>query len=105
MVNTVENGIGKKRYAIWSGDESLDQKELIRNVFNNEDNFNITNVDLSIGIDPIMGDIVMNKNELAIIRGGWKDRHDIYYYDNLDYNKVCSINININGITNKNINN
>lgn len=71
----------------------------------NEDNYKKTNIDLNIGLDPIMGDIIANKDEYPIIRGGWKDRHDIYYYDNLDYNKVSSINININGITQKNINN
>ena len=49
FVNFMENGIGKKRYAIWSGDESLDQKELIRNVFNNEDNFNGSRIKIILG--------------------------------------------------------
>ena len=90
---------------IQSNVEGIDSVDLFFVSKSNEDNYKNTNIDLNIGIDPIMGDIIASKDEYPIIRGGWKDRHDIYYYDNLDYNKVCSINININGITNKNINN
>ena len=91
--------------SIMSQLDGIDSVDLFFVSKQNEENYINTNIDLNIGIDPIMGDIIAAKDEYPIIRGGWKDRHDIYYYDNLDYNKVCSINININGITNKNINN
>lgn len=32
-----------------------------------------------VGIDPILGDIVVGKNELVILRGGWKNRNDVYF--------------------------
>lgn len=32
-----------------------------------------------VGIDPILGDIVIGKNELVILRGGWKNRNDVYF--------------------------
>lgn len=41
----------------------------------------------SIGIDPVLGDIIINKqtdkrkSQLAILRGGWTDRNGIYYYE------------------------
>ena len=36
--NFAEDGAGKKRYAIWSGDESSDAKDKIREVYNRKDN-------------------------------------------------------------------
>jgi hypothetical protein len=36
--NFVEHGPGKKRYAIWSGDESPETKDRIREVYNRKDN-------------------------------------------------------------------
>ena len=41
----------------------------------------------TIGIDPLLGDILINKdsdrrkNQLAILRGGWSDRNGVYYND------------------------
>lgn len=34
-----------------------------------------------IGIDPVMGDLLFNANELPIIRGGWRDRNGVMYSD------------------------
>jgi len=40
-----------------------------------------------LGIDPVLGDIIINKqtdrrkSQLAILRGGWADRNGIYYYE------------------------
>lgn len=31
------------------------------------------------GLDPILGDIIFDANEIPIIRGGWKDRNGVYY--------------------------
>jgi superfamily II DNA or RNA helicase len=47
--NFLEHGIGKKRYAIWSGDENIEEKELIRTVFNSEDNFNGSKIKIILG--------------------------------------------------------
>lgn len=60
---------------------------------------------LIYGLDPVLGDIVVNSNELAIIRGGWSDRNYTYYNETLDSNGLGPINIMFVGITEQNINN
>lgn len=60
---------------------------------------------LVLGIDPILGDIVVKNDELAIIRGGWSDRNGTYYNQTVDDGGLCPININFVGETEKNINN
>jgi len=57
------------------------------------------------GLDPILGDIVVNNDELAIIRGGWTDRNGTYYNETTDGGGLCPINIMFVGETEKNINN
>lgn len=32
-----------------------------------------------IGIDPILGDIVIGQNEIVILRGGWTNRNDVFF--------------------------
>jgi len=59
------------------------------------------NKDTIIGLDPVHGDIVVNKDEYAIMRGGWKDRNDVYYNENMDINGLSSINVIFDGVTNK----
>lgn len=46
-----------------------------------------------IGIDPILGDIIFEPDELPIIRGGWYDRNNIYYSEDIDGNQMKSVNI------------
>ncbi|MCK9476338.1 MAG: hypothetical protein M0R46_10480 [Candidatus Muirbacterium halophilum] len=46
-----------------------------------------------IGLDPILGDIIFEPNEIPIIRGGWFDRNELYYSDNIDGNGLKSVNI------------
>jgi hypothetical protein len=48
---------------------------------------------LVLGIDTTYGDIIMGKNEYALIRGGWRDRDNNYYDDNIKTNGLSSINI------------
>lgn len=60
---------------------------------------------LIYGLDPVLGDIVVESNELAIIRGGWSDRNFTYYNETLDSNGLGPINIMFVGITEQNINN
>lgn len=45
------------------------------------------------GLDPVLGDILFEPNEIPIIRGGWYDRNDVYYSDNIDDKGLKSINI------------
>ena len=46
----------------------------------------------TIGLDEL-GDIVIDKDELPIIRGGWSDRNGINYVDGIYQDKPCSVNI------------
>lgn len=48
-----------------------------------------------IGLDPKLGDIVYAKNELPIIRGGFKTRYNIYYNETPSTVGLSSINIEI----------
>ena len=47
----------------------------------------------SLGIDPIMGDIIFEPSEIPVIRGGWYDRNTIYYSDDIEDKGLKSINI------------
>lgn len=47
-----------------------------------------------IGFDEF-GDIIMEKNEIVVISGGWEDRNSIYYDLGADMNKLSSVNIDI----------
>lgn len=46
-----------------------------------------------IGIDAVQGDIISEKNEFSILRGGWYDRNGIYYNDVPIINGLSTINI------------
>lgn len=61
--------------------------------------------ELLYGLDPVLGDIVVESKELAIIRGGWSDRNLTYYNETMDDNGLGPINIMFVGITDENINN
>ncbi len=51
------------------------------------------NPDTSLGIDPIMGDIIFEPSEIPIIRGNFYDRNNIYYSDDIEDKGLKSINI------------
>ena len=53
-----------------------------------------------LGLDPIQGDIITEKNELAILRGGWYNRSQIFYNDIPIINGLSSINIIWTGVNN-----
>lgn len=55
-----------------------------------------------IGIDPLLGDIIFNNDELPIIRGGFYDRNNIYYNDGIDGSGLKSVNIFKKGTVNRN---
>jgi hypothetical protein len=46
-----------------------------------------------LGLDPVLGDILFEAEEIPIIRGGWKDRNGIYYSSEIDGNQMKSVNI------------
>ena len=56
-------------------------------------------VNTMIGIDPVMGDIIVNKDEVPLIRGGWKNRQDVFFYDTPFDNGLNSVNIIFEGVT------
>jgi hypothetical protein len=60
------------------------------------------------------GDIVLDRNDIPLLRGGWRDRNNKYYNDTINDNKISSVNIyytrennkSIGGVYNKlNVNN
>jgi hypothetical protein len=55
------------------------------------------------GIDAF-GDIIISKGEYALVRGGWKNRNDVLYYDTTDQSKPGSINIAFGKDTSKSLN-
>ena len=49
--------------------------------------------DTTLGLDPILGDILFESSELPIIRGGWSNRNDMFYSDNIESSGLKSVNI------------
>lgn len=61
--------------------------------------------DTIYGLDPVLGDVIVQTDELAIVRGGWSDRNLTYYNETLDGGGLGPVNIVFVGTTEKNINN
>jgi len=55
------------------------------------------------GIDSF-GDVIIGKGEYALVRGGWKNRNGVLYYDTTDQSKPGSINIAFGKDTSKSLN-
>lgn len=47
----------------------------------------------SIGLDPVLGDIIFEPEEIPVIRGGWYDRNGGYYADSVEGNGLRTVNI------------
>ena len=47
----------------------------------------------SLGLDPVVGDILFDPNEIPVIRGGWYDRNQVYYSDDINESGLKSLNI------------
>jgi hypothetical protein len=47
----------------------------------------------TIGLDPVLGDIIFEPKEIPIIRGGWYDRNGIYFSNTMTSTGLKSINI------------
>lgn len=81
--------------------------ENMRRMKSAQDNYNSSyNADIStprpdpnydankvIGLDPEMGDIIFEPNEIPVIRGGWSDRNELVYQDVVDGLGLKSVNI------------
>ena len=85
-----ENAIRDGFYFIpvYGTDPVTDQRVLIENkkiVLKKDE-------DPQIGLDSF-GDIIIENNDLAIIRGGWKDRNGTYYEPIPEANKISSLNV------------
>jgi len=48
--------------------------------------------DPQLGLDSF-GDIIIENNDIAIIRGGWKDRNGTFYEPTPEANKISSLNV------------
>jgi hypothetical protein len=48
---------------------------------------------LVLGLDPEMGDILFEPDEIPVIRGGWKDRNGVFYQDIVDGLGMKTVNI------------
>ena len=73
---------------VYGTDPITDQKALIEN----------KKIVLAPGEDPQLGldsfgDVVIENNDLAIIRGGWTDRNGTYYEPIPEANKISSLNV------------
>jgi hypothetical protein len=70
-----------------------------RNQFASQESLKITspnptyNPNASIGLDPILGDIIFDPSELPIIRGGWYDRNNFFYSDDNKEMGLKTVNI------------
>jgi len=51
------------------------------------------NPNITKGLDPVLGDILFESSEVPIIRGGFYDRNNVFYSDNIDDKGLKSINI------------
>ena len=85
-----ENAIRNGYYEIpvYGTDPITDQRVLIEN----------KKIVLKKGEDPQLGldsfgDVVIENNDLAIIRGGWEDRNGTYYEPIPEANKISSLNV------------
>lgn len=64
--------------------------------YNNDVSIKIPNdydQSLVLGLDPTLGDILFEPEELPIIRGGFYDRNNIYFSPDIDGNQMKSVNI------------
>ena len=55
-----------------------------------------------IGLDSF-GDIILEKDDLALIRGGWSDSNGVYYTDGILDNSPCSLNVEFKATTKRTV--
>lgn len=47
----------------------------------------------TIGLDPVLGDILIDPDEVPVLRGNWSDRNGIFYSDDMTSTGLKAINI------------
>ena len=68
----LSNGPGKNRYAVWSGDETTDQKERLKNVFNQKSNENGSKIKIILGSPAIKeGVTLLRVRSVHIVEPYW----------------------------------
>jgi superfamily II DNA or RNA helicase len=71
-VNYMTHGEGKKRYAIWSGDESQKVKDEIKYIFNKKDNMNGEKIKIMLGSPSIKeGVSLLRVSQVHILEPYW----------------------------------
>ena len=48
---------------------------------------------LTLGLDPVLGDVIFEPEEIPIVRGGWYDRNGVFFSNSMDTTSLKSINI------------
>jgi hypothetical protein len=70
--NFLDDGEGKKRYAIWSGDENFDEKELIREIINGKNNSDGSKIKVILGSPAIKeGVTLLRIRQVHILEPYW----------------------------------
>ena len=70
--NFLTNNKGKNRYAVWSGDETQEQKEKLKNVFNSKANYNGSQIKIILGSPAIKeGVSLLRVRQVHIIEPYW----------------------------------
>ena len=70
--NFLNNGKGRNRYAVWSGDESMEQKEKLKEVFNSRANHNGSQIKIILGSPAIKeGVSLLRVRQVHIIEPYW----------------------------------
>jgi len=79
--------------------ENLIMDENRRNQYASKDELKLVrpnpnyNPKATIGLDPIMGDMLFEPEEIPVIRGGWYDRNSVYFSDDIEEKGLKSVNI------------
>lgn len=70
--NYATEGVGPKRYAIWSGDQTMNEKDAIRQIFNNPNNDHGGKIQIIIGSPSIKeGVSLMRVRQVHILESYW----------------------------------
>lgn len=72
--NYSKHGEGKKRFAVWSGDEKLSKKEEIRSVFNMQENYNGSRIKVLLGSPAIKeGVTLLRVQQVHVMEPYWNE--------------------------------
>lgn len=68
----LQNGPGRHRYGVWSGDESIDEKERIKDVFNSKSNENGSKIKIILGSPAIKeGVSLLRVRQVHVVEPYW----------------------------------